>query len=95
MTHLNRTSVDAKARQNMIVANLYLLSSPCSHAFVLTSGQQQVFYGDPIRTTQLSEYVGAMLRTVETVCGAENFQSMYLSKSDPLVLEQIWAELRT
>jgi hypothetical protein len=49
---------------------------------------------DPVRTTLLSAYVGVMLQTAESACGAQAFEGMYLSKADPLVLAQIQAELR-
>ncbi|KAF8826887.1 hypothetical protein HHX47_DHR5000875 [Lentinula edodes] len=50
-----------------------------------------IFESDPVRTTQLSTFVGSKLR--ETEAKTPNFQQQYLIGADPTVLQQIQAEL--
>ncbi|KAJ3710388.1 ran binding protein 11 [Lentinula raphanica] len=52
--------------------------------------RKAVFDSDPVRTTQLSAFVGAKLREAEAK--TPNFQR-YLADADPTVLQQIQAEL--
>ncbi|KAJ4481713.1 armadillo-type protein [Lentinula edodes] len=51
-----------------------------------------LFESDPVRTTQLSTFVGGKLREAEAK--TPNFQQQYLIGADPTVLQQIQAELR-
>ncbi|KAJ3989631.1 armadillo-type protein [Lentinula detonsa] len=53
--------------------------------------RKAVFESDPVRTTQLSAFVGAKLREAEAKI--PNFQQLYLEGADPAVLQQIQAEL--
>ncbi|KIY49344.1 ARM repeat-containing protein [Fistulina hepatica ATCC 64428] len=53
------------------------------------SRRRAVFDADPVRTQQLSDYVGQRLRETEAKCGSEAFQELYLSKADPTVLLQV------
>ncbi|KAG7449051.1 ARM repeat-containing protein [Guyanagaster necrorhizus] len=44
---------------------------------------------DPVRTIKLTEYVGAYLREAEALYGAESFRAQYISKADPIILQEI------
>ncbi|KAJ7590824.1 armadillo-type protein [Mycena floridula] len=57
--------------------------------------RKAVYDADPVRTTQLTSFVAQRLQEAEAVCGQQSFQSLYLSQADPLVLQQIQAELRS
>ncbi|CCM04790.1 uncharacterized protein FIBRA_06983 [Fibroporia radiculosa] len=56
--------------------------------------RKALFDNDPVRTTQLTEFIAARVQEAEVACGGSaNLQTLYLSKADPLVLKQIQAEL--
>ncbi|PCH41237.1 ARM repeat-containing protein [Wolfiporia cocos MD-104 SS10] len=58
--------------------------------------RKALFEDDPVRTTQLTEYIAARLQEAEVaVGGPANLQSLYLAKADPLVIKQIQDELTT
>ncbi|KAK0230961.1 armadillo-type protein [Armillaria fumosa] len=48
-----------------------------------------VFEADPVRTIKLTDYVGAHLREAETLYGTESFRAQYISKADPIILQEI------
>ncbi|KAK0206374.1 armadillo-type protein [Desarmillaria ectypa] len=48
-----------------------------------------VYEGDPVRTIKLTEYVGAHLREAEALYGTESFRAQYISKADPIILQEI------
>ncbi|TFK43406.1 armadillo-type protein [Crucibulum laeve] len=54
--------------------------------------RKAVYDRDPVRTVQLSAFVGAHVREAEALCGPQAFQA-YLSKADPTVLSQVQNEL--
>ncbi|RDB22808.1 Importin-11 [Hypsizygus marmoreus] len=55
--------------------------------------RKAVYDKDPIRTMHLGTFVGTHLQEAEAACGPQAFQSLYLSKADPTVLQQIQVEL--
>jgi hypothetical protein len=54
--------------------------------------RQAVYNQDPIRVTQLVNFIGDRLREAEAVCGPAKFQE-YSNKTDPTILSQIQAAL--
>ncbi|KAK0490845.1 armadillo-type protein [Armillaria novae-zelandiae] len=48
-----------------------------------------VYEADPVRTIKLTDYVGAHLREAETLYGTESFRAQYISKADPIILQEI------
>ncbi|KAG6821587.1 hypothetical protein H0H93_000096 [Arthromyces matolae] len=55
--------------------------------------RKAVYDRDPVRTAQLTAYVGSYIREAEAICGSAAFQAQYLAKADPTVLGQIQVEL--
>ncbi|KAI0677486.1 ARM repeat-containing protein [Trametes maxima] len=56
--------------------------------------RKTVFNNDPVRTTPLIAFIGARLREAEAACGgAQELQSRYLAKAEPLLLKQVWDAL--
>ncbi|KAM6495766.1 Armadillo-type fold [Amanita muscaria] len=56
--------------------------------------RRRTIYGtDPVRNMQLSAVVADALREAEGICGAAQFQSIYLTKADPTVLKQLQDEV--
>ncbi|KAJ4478277.1 ran binding protein 11 [Lentinula aciculospora] len=53
--------------------------------------RKALFDSDPVRTTQLSAFIGVKLREAEAK--TPNFQQLYLAGADSTVLQQIQAEL--
>ncbi|KZT12770.1 ARM repeat-containing protein [Laetiporus sulphureus 93-53] len=56
--------------------------------------RKALYDNDPARTIQLTAYVAARVQEAESVCGGSaEFNRLYLEDADPLVLQQIGAEL--
>ncbi|KAI0650678.1 ARM repeat-containing protein [Trametes meyenii] len=56
--------------------------------------RKAVFNNDPVRTTPLTVFIGAGLREAEATCGgAQELQTRYLAKAEPLLLKQVWDAL--
>lgn len=49
---------------------------------------------DPVRTTQLTNYVAAALQEAERTCGGIHIFNQYISKTDPTLLKQLQNELQ-
>lgn len=49
---------------------------------------------DPVRTTQLTNYVAAALQEAERTCGGAHIFNQYISKTDPTLLKQLQNELQ-
>ncbi|KAG2154931.1 ARM repeat-containing protein [Suillus bovinus] len=50
---------------------------------------------DPVRTTQLTNYVAAALQEAERNCGGIHIFNQYINKTDPTLLKQLQNELQT
>ncbi|KAI0796611.1 ARM repeat-containing protein [Abortiporus biennis] len=56
--------------------------------------RKAAFDSDPVRTTQLTAFIATQIQQAEIACGgAAALQANYLSKADPLVLQQLQKEL--
>ncbi|KAI0755466.1 ARM repeat-containing protein [Irpex lacteus] len=56
--------------------------------------RKATYENDPVRTTQLTAFIGAQLQQAEIACGgAAVLQQKYLAKADPTVMKQIQDEL--
>ncbi|KAI0053014.1 ARM repeat-containing protein [Auriscalpium vulgare] len=56
--------------------------------------RKSAYDNDPTRTTLLSSFVAARLQEAEIACGGTQvMESRYLSKTDPIVLKQIMADV--
>ncbi|KAG1815549.1 ARM repeat-containing protein [Suillus subaureus] len=50
---------------------------------------------DPVRTTQVTNYVAAALQEAERTCGGIHIFNQYISKTDPTLLKQLQNELQS
>jgi hypothetical protein len=55
----------------------------------------QLLDNDPVRTTQLTNYVAAALQEAERTCGSIHIFNQYISKTDPTLLKQLQNELQS
>lgn len=56
---------------------------------------RQFLDNDPVRITQLTNYVAAALQEAERNCGGIHVFNQYINKTDPTLLKQLQNELQT
>jgi hypothetical protein len=66
-----------------------------SEATIEFDRRKTLLDNDPVRTTQLTNYVAAALQEAERTCGGIHIFNQYISKTDPTLLKQLQNELQS